>query len=142
MPEPHQVGLQRRLNLLARHGAAGAFHHHPLTRRQRPPDQPMGAGQRRELRHLQHQPPAGQRAGADRQPGIRAGACEDVAQPQGRILDDGQRPRRRQLLRRGHGAAEQDEHGHERAHDGGPQRMRESVDSISSLAVMTLLFIS
>jgi hypothetical protein len=79
------------------------------------------------------------RPGADRLAGAWPGAFEDVAEPQGRVLDHRQRPRPGQILRRGGQGEEQQ--GEQRAHHP-PHRIRDSVESISSLAVMTLLFIS
>ena len=139
-PEPQQLGPQRRGDLLPRQHLPGPFHHHPLLCRERPPGQPMRPRQGGELRGLDHQPPSRRRRGADRLAGARPGALEDVAEPQGRVLDHRQRPRPGELLRRG-GQGEEQQQQNQRAHRP-PHRIRDSVESISSLAVMTLLFIS
>ena len=103
----------------------------------------MGAGEGGKLRRVQHQPPPRRGGGADGLRGALAGVLEHVAEAQHRPFHDGERARRRRLLRGGERREGGEEGEGEGAHGRGtPQRICARVDSISSIALMALLFIS
>jgi hypothetical protein len=95
-----------------------------------------------ELRGLHHGPPPRRGRGAERGAGARPGVLEQVAEAHDRVVHHGEGAEGDELGR-AHRRGQEQEQEKEAAHGrGSRQRSRVSVESISSLAVMTLEFIS